>query len=603
MRSEEFLRFSGGIPEPYLLVSEEGSVLAANPEAARLLGIETGGGGATLPLLVSDPAGRVTNYLRTCARSGSMLPGAITLRTDDSGGMRMRCQGCAVRIASRDEPALVLLRLEPRSRAVDHFRVLNRTIDDLTREGHRRRRTEEALRRSERRAAFLADASRILTESLDPEETLQAVARLAVPTFADWCALGLLTESGRVRTVAAQHREHGKLDLVRRLHEHEASRSGAERGVAAVLRTARSDYALEVRDGTLEELAQDDEHLELLSELRPCSYVIAPMATPERTRGAVTFAYGESGRSYQDADVRMVEDLARRAAVAIEKAELVRDAELVREKIEQRNRELLLANERLAEAHDQAEEARREAENASRAKSEFLSVMSHELRTPLNAIVGYVDLLEAGIGGNLSPEQRRHLGRVRRSTQHLVFLVDQVLSLTRIEVGAEEIVAELVDVGELVREASGLVEALVVREGLDLRAVVPDDPVLVKTDAGKVRQILLNLLSNAVKFTREGFIEVRVERDEDDVLVKVEDTGVGIEASDLDRIFDPFTQVDPTTTRRVGGTGLGLPVSRELAHLLSGEITVESTPGRGSVFTLRLPSAVPAGRTEGPGRR
>jgi signal transduction histidine kinase len=277
--------------------------------------------------------------------------------------------------------------------------------------------------------------------------------------------------------------------------------------------------------------------------------------------GAITLATAESRRAYSERDLGLVEELARRAALSLERARLF-----------------------TAE-----QEARAEAERASLAKSQFLAVMSHELRTPLNAILGYADLLDAEISGPLSDQQHQHLQRVQSSARHLRELIDQVLSLARIEAGREELYVEPVDLVELAQEAISLVEPLAQRLGLALRFTGSPALLPVETDAGKVRQIFLNLLGNAIKFTEVGAVEVDLGPDNEGVVCRVRDTGVGIAPGDQERIFEPFTQVDGSSTRRAGGTGLGLPVSRQLARLLGGELTVQSRPGEGSTFTLHLP--------------
>jgi signal transduction histidine kinase len=230
-----------------------------------------------------------------------------------------------------------------------------------------------------------------------------------------------------------------------------------------------------------------------------------------------------------------------------------------------------------------------EAIHANAAKGEFLAVMSHELRTPLNAIIGYADLLDAGVSGELNPGQREQLGRIRVGSKHLLRLIEEVLLFSRLEAGREEVHREGVDLRLLAREAAALVEPLAREKGLGFRVDVPDEAVPVVTDAGKVHQIVLNLLSNAVKFTDDGEVALSLVAVDGHALLQVSDTGIGIAPENLERIWDAFSQVEQAPTRRVGGTGLGLSVTRNLARLLGGDVAVESAPGRGSSFTLRLP--------------
>jgi PAS domain S-box-containing protein len=242
-------------------------------------------------------------------------------------------------------------------------------------------------------------------------------------------------------------------------------------------------------------------------------------------------------------------------------------------------------------ARRDADAARADAEQASRAKSDFLATMSHELRTPLNAIIGYQSLLADGVTGPVTDGQRRQLERIGSSANHLLMLIDEVLTLSRVEAGKESLHAERVDVARILDEAATIIEPLAKQKQLDFKVVGPATPIVIETDAGKVRQAVLNLLSNAVKFTGRGSITLTVWGADDAVSFQVRDTGIGIAAEHLERIFDPFWQVEASTTRTAPGTGLGLAVTRRLAHLLGGEVTVQSALGEGSTFTLRLPRA------------
>lgn len=237
-------------------------------------------------------------------------------------------------------------------------------------------------------------------------------------------------------------------------------------------------------------------------------------------------------------------------------------------------------------------ERRREAEQAeraSRAKTDFLAVMSHELRTPLNAIFGYEGLLAEGMAGPVTSRQKVYLERIRRSADQLLTLIDQVLHLARIEAGREEVATERVDIGAIIRDALQMIEPGAKSRSLKLSVREPDEPVFVWSDPGKLRQILINLLSNAVKFTTKGGISVVIRREDRFIAIDVSDTGIGIAAADLERVFEPFVQVEGSLTRSYGGTGLGLSVSRDLARVLGGTLTCVSRAGQGSTFTLHVP--------------
>jgi signal transduction histidine kinase len=612
------------LPEPYLLLRVDGMIEAANAAACHVLDLPAEPAGALLGRHVADEGSGLLEYLQRCHTSGTMLPGALRLQGVEAP---VHCRGCAVpRSAAPGGAAerLVLLRLDPADRAVEQFGALNRKVAELTEEAHRRRRSEDALRDAERRSAFVAEASRLLASSLDVTQTLRNVARLAVPDMADWCAVDLTTPDGGLERVAVEHPDPDRRRLAMELHQRYPPRMDSEVGVPAVLRTGRSQHMAEIPDALIEAVAVDAEHLRIIRDLRLRSFIVAPLSTAGARLGAMTFVYAESGRTYGQQDVLLLEEVARRAATAIENARLVEAIHEARDRIEEQateleaqteelqaqstqleeqagelehqveavealNEALTTANERISAAHRESEAARKEAERASLAKSQFLAVMSHELRTPMNAILGFTDLLDAQISGPLNEAQLGQLSRVRASALHLLRLIDQVLSLARIEAGREDVVLENVDVHEVIEEVTGMMEPLAVRAGLVLQTHMPAALPQMTTDGGKLRQILVNLIGNGIKFTQEGRVDVRVRATPAELAVEIADTGQGITESDLARIFDPFEQADQSISRRVEGTGLGLSVSRQLARLLGGDVTVTSAPGDGSTFTLRLP--------------
>ncbi|HEU4723052.1 MAG TPA: ATP-binding protein [Gemmatimonadaceae bacterium] len=245
---------------------------------------------------------------------------------------------------------------------------------------------------------------------------------------------------------------------------------------------------------------------------------------------------------------------------------------------------------------EQLREALGRAEVASQAKSDFLASMSHELRTPLSAIIGYMDLLESDMVGPVAPLQKQYLGRVKSAAKHLIHIIEEILTFSRVEAGKEPLALEAIDVAAVAQSVVELFEPQATSKGLALIATLPTAPVMVFTDPTKLRQILINVVGNAMKFTDAGSVKIAVTHDADMVSFVIADTGPGMTEHDVERIFDPFTQLDQSLTRAKGGTGLGLPVSRKLAHLLGGDLVVDSVPGEGTTFTLSLPKVTDAER-------
>jgi signal transduction histidine kinase len=260
----------------------------------------------------------------------------------------------------------------------------------------------------------------------------------------------------------------------------------------------------------------------------------------------------------------------------------------------------LLLLEQQARAHaekarNEAEVARAEAERANNSKTDFLAVMSHELRTPLTAIMGYEELLSDGITGPVTELQRQQLGRINASARHLLGLIDEILTFARVDIGRERIRWESMSVNHTIADAAALVEPMAAAKSIDFIVDLLEEDEAIQTDGTKLRQMLVNLLSNGIKFTENGEVRVSCLVNGGILELRIADTGVGISAENIEEVFEPFWQAEQTATRKTGGTGLGLSVTRKLARLLGGDVIVASRLGAGTTFLLSLPMKAPAG--------
>ena len=274
--------------------------------------------------------------------------------------------------------------------------------------------------------------------------------------------------------------------------------------------------------------------------------------------------------------------------------ELMQSLEEIRRKDEeskQLDQELSDTNRGVVALYSELDGRAEQLRHASELKTKFLSNMSHEFRTPLNSVLALSRLLLDRIDGDLTPEQERQVGYIRRSAESLLELVNDLLDLAKVEAGKVDIKPSAFTVGELFGGLRGALRPLLTSQAVDLIFEIPDQVPNLFTDEGKVTQILRNLISNALKFTEQGEVRVSAsfEADKERVKLSVRDTGIGIAPQDQARIFEEFSQVETKIQKRFKGTGLGLPLSRSLAELLGGELTMESIAGQGSVFTLSIP--------------
>jgi PAS domain S-box-containing protein len=410
-------------------------------------------------------------------------------------------------------------------------------------------------KRAEQRAAFLVEASGLLTGSLDYEATLKAITNLAVPTIADWCAVDIVSGSGgTLERLAAAHADPGKAEAVRTVREcYEDPTSPYSVGM--VVRNGTPAMVSHISDEMLVQAARGDEEcVGLLRTLGLVSYIGVPLVAHGRTFGAISLVSAQSGRHYTDDDLHFAEELAYRAAIAIDNIK-----------------------------------AYKEVEFANRLKDEFLATFSHELRTPLNAILGYARMMQSG---TLTAEkQPRALDIIERNATSLSQIVEDVLDVSRIITGKLRLDIQPVDLPEIVKNAVDTVSAAVAAKHVRLQTIVDPGAAPVSGDPDRLQQIVWNLVSNAVKFTpKGGRVQVRVERINSHVEITVSDTGIGIRPDFLPHIFERFRQADSGTAREHAGLGLGLAIARHLVELHGGTIhALSAGEGHGATFQVRLP--------------
>ncbi|MBV8755649.1 MAG: PAS domain-containing protein [Deltaproteobacteria bacterium] len=406
-------------------------------------------------------------------------------------------------------------------------------------------------KRIERGRQLVADASAMLARSLDWQQTASQLVTLPVPSFADWCMVQLL-EDNQLRSLAVT----GVTDASRLpVFEHRPDRGAASRAIA----TGTTVVLRDLDDGALADIARDEDHLRRLRALAMRSYMAAPMRAGGRIIGA--FLFGSRTRNFDDVDRATAEGLAAHAADAIENARLYREATT----------------------------ARAEAEAASRAKDQFLAMLGHELRNPLAPITTALELMTLR-----PPPHARERDVIARQVLHLTRLVDDLLDVSRITRGKIELARQRVTITSVVARAVELASPLLEQRSHVLSVDVPDD-LAVEGDATRLAQILTNLLTNAARYTPAGgYIDVTARRDGDEVVVRVRDNGIGIDADVLPSVFDIFVQGAQSIARTEGGLGLGLAIVKSLVQMHGGTVTATSDGlGHGAMFEVRLPAAGP----------
>jgi PAS domain S-box-containing protein len=406
---------------------------------------------------------------------------------------------------------------------------------------------------SERRAAFLAEASTMLSATLDYERTLINISRLAIPTFADWCFVYLALESHEISSALIAHVDPEKEYLAQQVEIRPEDLSSETLPVARVFRTGTPELFDDISEEELRNTVQDSQKFEALVHLGLRSAVVVPIPGRHSVHGVIGFASPKPGR-YTSTELIFAQDLARRISLALENARLYR-----------------------------------EAQEANRAKDEFLATLSHELRTPLNAILGWIQILRTKRVDEVTIT--RAFEAIERNAKAQAELIEDMLDVSRIITGRLRLELQPVRLSEAVEAALDSVRPTAEAKGVRIEAELQGDGGAISGDPHRLQQIVWNLLSNAIKFTpASGFVHVKLEYSESEAKLTVTDTGKGISKAFLPFVFDRFRQAETMVSRTASGLGLGLSIARHLVELHGGMIEASSEgEGRGATFTVTFP--------------
>lgn len=412
-------------------------------------------------------------------------------------------------------------------------------------------------RRSEHTARFLAEASATLSVLVDFNSTLQKVASLAVPYFADWATVDLVEANGALKRVAVAHVDPTKIALANDLHERFPPDATASHGVWHVVRSGKSEIISELTDEILEGVITDPELLQILKQVGITSYIGVPLKLRGKTIGALTFVSAESGHHYDEIDLAVAEDLADRSAIAIENTRLYR-----------------------------------ELREADQRKDEFLATLAHELRNPLAPIRTSLQILKMPRVDHDMGLRTRDM--MERQVQHLVRLVDDLLDVSRVMRGKIELRKERVELATIIARAVETAKPLIDSRGHHLHVSLPDTSLPLFADPIRLAQVVGNLLTNSAKYTEpNGHIQITGTQAGNELVVSVQDDGIGIAPDMLPHIFELFVQADHASTNAMGGLGIGLTLVKNLVEMHEGKVEAYSEGlGKGAAFVVTLPLLV-----------
>ena len=434
--------------------------------------------------------------------------------------------------------------------AQDLARLVALTLDNARL--YQKAQDEIAERRQiENNLLFLSEASKILAASLDYQTTLANIAHLAVPHIADWCTIDMRTEHG-IQQLALAHVDPEKIQWAQELNQKNPPDPNARTGIPNVLRTGKADFYPDISDDLLVAVARDEEELALMRNIGFTSVMIVPLLVRGNAIGTISFVTAESGRHYTPADLSMAEELASRAALAIENAHLYT-----------------------------------EAQNAIGLRDEFISIASHELRTPITSLKMYTQVLQKQFAKRGEESLGRFLAKMDAQLNKLTLLIGDLLNVTKIELGQLAFQEEAFDLNELVRETVEQIQMTTPKHTISIEGNIPRT---VWGDLDRIGQVLTNLLSNAVKYSPQAdSIIVRLTSEQDRAVVSIQDFGIGIDSEHQGNIFNRFYRVSDPEEKTYPGLGIGLYISHEIIKRHGGDLTVVSEKGKGSLFRFPLP--------------
>jgi signal transduction histidine kinase len=406
----------------------------------------------------------------------------------------------------------------------------------------------------EQNLQFLAQASKVLTSSLDYEQTLQMVTSLAVPHIADWCAVDMLSGSDTVELLALAHVDPAKVRWARELREREPVDLSAPGGLGNVLRTCRSEFHPEISEDMIVAAARDEETLELIRSIGFSSVMIVPLVIEEQAIGAITFVAAESNRKFVPADLAMAEELASRAVLAIQNARLYRTSQ-----------------------------------QAVALRDDFIDVASHELKTPVTSLKVFAEVLQRQAEKRGDEGTARSLARMNAQIDRLSGLIANLLDVSRVDSDRLEHRPSEVALCELIEEVVGVMQETSPRHLISIEGTA-HAPIF--GDRERLGQVFTNLIANAVKYSPNADqVVLRIGGTDVSVTVDVEDFGIGISPADQARIFDRFYRVSSPREMTFPGLGIGLYISSQIVKRHGGTLAVRSNGRQGSVFRVTLPAA------------